>query len=95
MPPSTGTQRIRLVGLEHPITLDAALDLGAHAKRIGQAELEPARDTGGRHTVVEQLVGAAQQRIDGIGVRALLDGTLGQLGQVPRGGSRLKPVAQR
>jgi hypothetical protein len=46
-----------LVGLERAIALDAALDLGPHAQRVGQAELEPACDPTRRHAIVEQLIG--------------------------------------
>ena len=54
-PPSAGTQRNSSVLLERPVALDAAVDLGAHAQRVGQAELEPARHPARRHAVVEQL----------------------------------------
>ena len=49
------------------------------AQRVGEAELEPARHARRGHAVIEQLVGAPQQRVDGVGRGALLDRALGQL----------------
>src|SRR5258706_9963786 len=45
-----------LVGLEHPIALDAPIDLGTLAQLIEQVHLEPARDAARIHLGVEQLV---------------------------------------
>ena len=77
-----------LVGLEHPVALDAAVDLGALAELVEQVHLVPARDAPGRHPGVEQLVGAAQQRVQRLGGVALLERAVGQLGEVPGGGGR-------
>ena len=43
-PPSGGTQRNALVGLEEPVALDAAIDLGPDAELVGEVHLEPAGD---------------------------------------------------
>ena len=84
----------RLARLEHPVTLDAPLHLRAHAEGVRQAELEPARHAPRRHAVVEELEGAAQHGVHGIGVGPLLGRPLGHLAQVPGGGGRLEAVAQ-
>ena len=83
-----------LVRLERAVALDAAIDLGTHSQGVGKPELVPARHSARRHAVVEQLVGALQQRVDRVGESAFLDGTLGELGQVPSRGRRLEPVTQ-
>jgi len=84
----------RVVLLEHAMTLDAAIQLGTDPERIGQAHLEPARHTPRLHAIVEQLAGAAQQAVDRVGAAALLDGTIGELAEVPGRGRGLEPVAQ-
>ena len=49
----------------------------------------------GRHAGVEQLVGAAQQRVQRLGGVALLERAVGQLGEVPGGRGALEAVAER
>ena len=58
--------------------------------------LVPAGDAARGHPGVEQLVGAAQQRVD-CGSRrvALLERAVGELGEVPGGGRALERIAER
>ena len=83
-----------LVRLEHPVALDAAVDLGALAELVEQVHLVPARDAAGRHPGVEQLVGPPQERVQRLGGVALLERAVGQLGEIPGGGGRFERIAQ-
>ena len=83
-----------LLGLQDPVAFDAAIDLGALAELVEQVHLVPARDPTRRHPGVEQLVGPAQQRVERLGSVALLERTIGQLGEVPGGGRRFERIAQ-
>ena len=75
---------IAFIRLEHPAALDAAVELGPHPELIGEVELEPAGDPAGRHTGLEQLVGASQEQVERLGRVALLEAPVGELGEVPR-----------
>ena len=83
-----------LVLVEDSVAFDAALDFRSHAQRIGKSELVPARHSPGCHAIVQQLVGALQQRVDRVGKGTFLDGALGELGQVPGRGGRFEALAQ-
>ena len=83
-----------LVGFQHPVAFDAAIDLGSLAELVEQVHLEPAGDAARVHSGVEQLVGPAQQRVDRLGRMPFLERPVGQLGQVPRGRGRLERVAE-
>ena len=83
-----------LLRLEHAVALDAAIDLGAHAELVEQVHLVPARDPTGRHARIEQLVGAAQERVQRFGGVALLETAVRELGEIPGGGGTLQGVAQ-
>ena len=83
-----------LVGLEHPVALDAAVDLGADAELVEQVHLVPARHATRRHPGVEQLVGASQQRVQRFGGVALLEAPVGELGEIPGGRRALEVVAE-
>ena len=83
-----------LVGLEDPVALDAAVDLGPLAELVEQVHLVPAGDAARRHAGVEQLVGAPEQRVERLGRVALLERAVGELGEVPGGRRRLERVAQ-
>ena len=83
-----------LVGLEDPVALDAAIDLGALPELVEQVHLVPAGDPARRHPGVEQLVRAAEQRVERLGRVALLERPVGQLGEVPRRRRRFERIAQ-
>ena len=83
-----------LVGLEHAIAFDAAVDLGTLSELVEEVHLEPAGDAARRHPGVEQLVPTAQQGIDRLRGVALLERTVGQLGEVPGGGRGLERIAE-
>ena len=83
-----------VVLLEHAVALHAAIELRPHAQRIRQPAFVPAGHPTGGHAVVEQLAGASQQAVDGVGAGALLDGAVGQLAEVPGRGGGLEAVAQ-
>ena len=82
------------VGLEHPVALDAAIELGPDPELVGQAHLEPAGDPARGHPGVEQLVGALEEQVERSAAMALLERAVGQLGEVPGRGRRLERVAQ-
>jgi len=56
--------------------------------------LEPARDARRGHPRIEDLVGALQQHVDRFRAVPLLQGPVGELGQVGRGPERHEIVAQ-
>ena len=83
-----------LVRLEHPVAFDAAVHLGPLAELVEQVHLVPARHPPGCHLRVEQLVGAAEERVQRLGGVALLERAVGQLGEVPGGRGGLERIAQ-
>ena len=80
--------------LEHAVALDAPVNLGPLAQLVGQVDLVPARHAAGGHARVQQLVGAAEERIQGLCLVALLQAPVRQLRDVPRGGRALEVVAE-
>ena len=82
------------VGLEHPVALDAAIELGPDPELVGQAHLVPAGDPARGHPRVEQLVGPFEEQVERFGGMALLERAVGQLGEIPGRGRRLERVAQ-
>ena len=73
----------RVVGLQQPVALDAAVHLGADAQLVAQPHLEPAGDAARGHPGVEQLVGAAQEEVERLGRVALLERAVDELRAVP------------
>ena len=72
-----------VAGLEEPVALRAAVDLGTDAQLVAQAHLEPARGAPGRHAGVEQLVDAAQEEVERLGGVTLLQRPIDELRAVP------------
>ena len=84
----------RLGRLEHPVALDAPVHLGPLPELVGEVHLVPAGDAARGHAGVEQLVGAVQERVQRLGLVALLERAVGELGEVPRRRGALEVVAQ-
>ena len=89
-PPSGGTQRNRSSDSRTRSHSTQRSTSGRCAELIEQMHLVPARDPARRHAGVEQLVGPLEQGVQRLGGVPLLEGAVGQLGEVPgrRGGSR-------
>ena len=83
-----------LVRVQHPVTFDAAIDLGPHAQLVEQVHLVPARDATRRHRGVEQLVCPAKERVQRLRGMALLEAAIGELGEVPGRRRGLERIAQ-
>ena len=82
------------VDLEDAIAFHASVDLGPDAELVCEMHLEPAGDAARGHPDVEQLVGAPEQRVHRLGGRALLQGPIGELREVPGSGRAFQGVAE-